>query len=195
LFDPLALLPELRPGRVRIVPDRAETRGFEASLTVARPVSWWMGYSYARADDVLGTERVPRGWDQRHSLSGGLTWNAGPWTLSGVATLHSGWPATSLALEPSNAANAVDGVVAVAGPRNADRLRPMRRIDFRASKVFDVRVGSFRFFAELTNLTNRNNPCCLNYDAVETASGAPALEREELSSLPRTGNVGVFWEF
>jgi hypothetical protein len=109
--------------------------------------------------------------------------------------LHTGWPATTLALEPSSAPNAVDGVVAVPGARNADDLRPMRRIDFRASKVFDAGVGSVRFFAELVNVTNRANPCCVAYEPFTTPVGAPALERDERRSLPLTGNVGVLWDF
>ena len=96
---------------------------------------------------------------------------------------------------PSSAPNAVQGIVAVAGPRNADRLRPMRRLDLRASRMFDAGPGSLRFFAELTNATNRANPCCVSYDAVTLPDGSLQLERTERRSLPLTGNVGVLWQF
>jgi hypothetical protein len=72
LFDPLAILPELRPGRVRVSPDRAETRGLEVLLDAERPVSWWVAYSLSSAEDMIGGEQVPRSWDQRHAASGGL---------------------------------------------------------------------------------------------------------------------------
>ena len=44
LFDPLVLLPELRPGRVRIAPERGEARGAEVLLSATHPFSWWLGY-------------------------------------------------------------------------------------------------------------------------------------------------------
>jgi outer membrane receptor protein involved in Fe transport len=195
LFDPLVLLPELRPGRVRIEPDRAESRGLEVLVSGNRAVEWWAGYSFARAEDIVDGERVARSWDQRHALSGGATWDAGPWTLTGVASLHSGWPATTVELQPSSASNAVDGFIAVAGPRNGDRLRAVRRIDFRASRMFDAGPGTLRFFAELTNVTNRTNPCCVRYEPVMPTGGELRLDRIERRALPFTGNVGVLWQF
>ncbi len=109
LFDPLVLLPELRPGRVRIAPERGEARGLEVLLNATHPFSWWVGYSFAHADDVIDDERVPRSWDQRNALSGGVAHDFGPWTLSAVLNVHTGWPVTTLSLVPSNAPNAVDG--------------------------------------------------------------------------------------
>jgi hypothetical protein len=195
MFDPLVLLPELRPGRVQIAPESAESRGLEAMLNGNGTIEWWAGYSYARAVDIVSGERIARSWDQRHALTGGMTYDLGPWTLTGIGTLHTGWPATTLELVPSDAPNAVQGMVAVAGPRNADRLRPMRRLDLRASRMFDAGPGTVRFFAELTNATNRANPCCVSYEASTLPDGSLQLERTERRSLPLTGNIGVLWQF
>jgi hypothetical protein len=140
-------------------------------------------------------ERVPRSWDQRHAVGGGLSLNVGPWTLSGAANVHSGWPVTTLALEPSSAPNAVGGLVAVPGRRNGDHLGSVRRLDLRASRMFAAGAGTLRFFAELTNATGRANPCCVSYDAVTTPGGLLRLDRIERKALPLTGNVGVLWEF
>ena len=85
--------------------------------------------------------------------------------------------------------------IAVAGVRNAERLDPLRRIDLRATKQFDPKVGTVRFFAELTNATNRDNPCCLAFDPVTSANGSLVLERSERNSLPMIVNVGLLWEF
>ena len=195
LFDPLVLLPELRPGRVRIAPGRADSRGLEVLLRGNGTVDWWAGYSFSRVVDIVDGVRVPRGWDQKHALSGGVTHEVGPWTLTGVATLHTGWPATTLELVPSDAPNAVDGVVAMPGPRNADRLGPVRRIDVRASRMFEAGPGTLRFFAEITNLTDRANPCCVRYEGVTLPDGSPSLHRIERHTLPLTGNLGVLWQF
>jgi hypothetical protein len=196
LFDPLVLVPELRPGRVRITPERGEARGLEVLLSAAHPFSWWLGYSLARADDVIDGQNVPRSWDQRNALNAGVTHDVGPWTLSAVLNVHTGWPATTLTLVPSNAPNAVDGVVAVPGPRNAERLETMRRVDFRASRTYAAGAGSVRVFAEVTNLTGRENVCCLRYEQADAPLGAPpALTVEARHGLPSTVNLGALWQF
>jgi hypothetical protein len=196
LYDPLVLLPELRPGRVLVAPDRGEARGLEVLLSAERPFSWWLGYSLAAADDVIGGETVPRSWDQRHALDAGVTHDFGAWTLSAVANLHTGWPTTTLSLTPSNAPNAVDGVVAVPGPRNAERLGPTRRIDFRASRTFAAGAGSLRTYVELTNITDRDNVCCVRYEQAVTPPGEPpALTMQQRDGLPLTINFGALWQF
>jgi hypothetical protein len=195
LYDPLVILPELRPGRTRVAPDRADSRGIEVLLSSDDgAVSWWLSYAYSEVDDVIAGAHVPRGWDQRHALNGGATWSAGPWSLSAVGTIHSGWPWTTLSLEPSSAPNAVDGVVAVPGARNAENLPVNRRVDFRTSRTFEAGPGSVRFFAELTNVTNRKNVCCVLYEPI-TVAGQPALNRVERAGLPLILNVGALWQF
>jgi hypothetical protein len=196
LYDPLVLLPELRPGRVLVTPERGEARGLEVLLSSERPFSWWLGYSFAHADDIIDGGRVPRSWDQRHALNAGVTHAFGAWTLSAIANLHTGWPMTTLALVPSNEPNAVDGVVAVPGPRNAERLDTTRRVDFRASRSFAVGHGTLRAFAEVTNLTDHDNVCCVQYKQAATRPGEPpALQMDTRGGLPFTVNLGALWEF
>lgn len=195
LFDPLELLPELRPGRVEVRPERAEARGFEVLVTGERPVAWWASYSYAKADDLIGGVPVPRSWDQRRALGAGVTFVVGPWTLNGAAALHSGWPATLLTVATVPGEGGVPQTVAVAGPRNAARLDSMRRLDFRASKELAPKLGTLRFFAEVTNVTGRANPCCLRYEAVPLPGGSTGLLQEQRNGLPFTANVGLLWEF
>jgi outer membrane receptor protein involved in Fe transport len=190
LFDPLVLVPELRASRVLVAPERAEARGVELLVSGERPVSWWASVSYAYADDEIGGERVPRGWDQQRALHAGVTMPVGSWSLSAAANLHRGWPATKVSVVTTSAGERS----AVAGPRNGHRLGDARRLDVRASRDFDVGVGELRFFAEITNLTNRNNPCCLVYEPV-TINGAPSLAERERRRVGITGNVGVLLQF
>jgi hypothetical protein len=190
LFDPIVLVPELRPGRVLVAPDRAESHGIEVLLNGGEATPWWLGYSVSRVDDIFAGVHVPRSWDQRYALDAGVSREIGRWSLSAAASVHSGWPATAVTLEQSGGQT-----VAVLGPRNADRLRPLRRIDFRASRNLDVGVGALRLFAEITNVTNRNNPCCLRYEEGAGAGGTPTLLRSERFGLPLTGNIGLLWEF
>jgi outer membrane receptor protein involved in Fe transport len=190
LFDPLVLLPELRASRVLVAPERAESRGFELLVSGELPVSWWVSAAVADADDEIVGQRVPRSWDQQHALQAGLTWPVGAWRLSSAATLHRGWPATEVGVATTPAGQ----TVAVAGPRNAARLGAVRRLDLRASRDFDLGPGALRFFAEVTNLTNRDNPCCLVYDAV-TVNGSPSLAGRERGRAGITGNIGALWQF
>lgn len=190
LFDPLVLLPELRASRALVAADRADSRGVELLVSSDQPVSWWAGVSFARADDEIGGERVPRSWDQRRALQAGTIWPVGGWNLSAAIALHSGWPATEVDVVTSS-----DGVTsAVAGPRNTTRLSDFRRVDVGASRDFDVGLGALRFFAEVTNLTDRENTCCLAYEPA-TLNGVETLTREERASTGITGNIGLLWQF
>lgn len=191
LFEPLVVAPELRSSRVLVAPERAEANGFELTLSGERPASWWVGLSLANADDRVGGSDVPRGWDQERAVNAGVIWPAGRWTVSAAATIHRGWPVTELGL----AAGPGGGPVVVAGPRHAARLPSVRRLDFRASREFTPGATGLRFFAEITNLTNRPNPCCLAYSIATLPDGSPALVRDEREQGGATGNVGVLWQF
>jgi outer membrane receptor protein involved in Fe transport len=191
LFDPLVLVPELRASRVLVAPERADAKGVELFISGERPFSWWAGVAFARADDEVDGSLVPRSWDQRHAVNAGLTWPVGAWSLSATATMHRGWPATEVTVTTTPTGERV----AVAGPRNALRLGGVRRLDARASREIAIGAGSLRFFAEITNLTNRDNPCCLVYEPVTTPDGLPSLVGEEQSRVGITGNVGLLWQF
>jgi hypothetical protein len=65
----------------------------------------------------------------------------------------------------------------------------------RASRDFVIGPGALRFFAEVTNLTNRNNPCCLIYNPATTSDGLPTLIGTERSRAGITGNIGLLWQF
>jgi hypothetical protein len=58
-----------------------------------------------------------------------------------------------------------------------------------------VGSGALRFFAEVANLTDRENPCCLVFDPVTLPDGSPGLERTERARFGATGNVGLLWQF
>jgi outer membrane receptor protein involved in Fe transport len=189
LFDPIELLPELRASRVRIAPERAEAKGLDLFVSGESPVSWWAGLSLARAEDEVSGVDEPRSWDQRRALNAGVSWRAGAWDLSGAAIVHRGWPTTTVTV----VTNPNGERVVVAGARNASRLGAVRRLDARASRDFGVGPGALRFFAEITNLTNRRNACCLVYEPVTTADG-PSLTSTERARAGITGNVGLLWQ-
>jgi hypothetical protein len=191
LFEPLVLAPELRASRVLVAAEDAASDGIELFVSSDQPVPWWVGVSLANADDTIAGASVPRSWDQDRALNAGVTWALGPWTISAAASAHRGWPATDVSVVDDASGNPI----AVAGPRNAVRVRNVRKLDFGASRDFALGPTALQFFVEVANLTDRHNPCCLVYDPATAPDGSPTLAREERGQAGRTGNIGLLWQF
>lgn len=188
LFDPLGLMPELQQDRIRLDPARARARGVEMSAN--RELSnagWWVSYTWSNVSDEIDGVDVLRSWDQRHSLQGGIDWKKKDWAFSAAASVHTGWPTTNLELNDS-------GVVRP-GPRNGQRHGTFASLDVRVSRRFDVRRGSLLAFVEVSNILNRRNECCLDWDIEETPAGTDVLERGQDYWMPLLPAVGILWEF
>lgn len=196
LYDKLALIPELQPDRVRIAPDSATARGLEISLNRSgQKLNWWANYSLAEITDTIDSEEFPRSWDQRHALQVGMNWQASEWNFAIAASIHSGWPTTSLRIEEIIGPDGEPGFVAIPGVRNAEQLPYFASVDARISRKFDVGRGSLTVFAEVSNLLNRKNICCLDYDLETDQNGDEFLESSPDYLLPLLPAIGVLWEF
>ncbi|MBT8089920.1 MAG: TonB-dependent receptor [Gammaproteobacteria bacterium] len=197
LYDPLSLMPELAADRVRLEPSRAEARGVELSADRSLGAwSWWATYTWSKVTDRIDGRDVPRSWDQRHAAQGGFAWNNEGWSFSAAASIHSGWPKTDLALvEQGLDAGGEPIYVAVPGPRNEIRHPAFASVDVRLSRKFKVRRGSLLAFVEISNLFNRRNVCCIDWDLQEDALGNKSLEYSYDYWLPLLPAIGVLWEF
>ena len=84
LFNPLALIPELAPDRIRVAPTAARSEGLELSFGYRHPsgTNVWASYVLSRVEDDIEGRKVPRSWDQRHSLQLGAGIRYGRWDLS-----------------------------------------------------------------------------------------------------------------
>jgi outer membrane receptor protein involved in Fe transport len=197
LYDPLGIMPELQADRVRLDPSRAEARGLE--LSADRTVgawSWWATYTWSKVTDRIDGRDVPRSWDQRHAVQGGFTWHKEGWSLSAAASVHTGWPKTDLTLvEDGVDSDGEPVVIAVPGPRNEFRHPTFASFDVRLSRKFKVRRGSLLAFVEISNLLNRDNVCCLDWDLEEDALGNEVLEHSLDYWMPLLPAIGVLWEF
>ena len=182
LFDPLGLIPELQPDRVRLSPQSAESTGVEVSLTASPGKwNWWAQYTLSDAQDRIDGVSEARSWDQQHALQGGFGWSDERWAFAAAASLHSGWPTTDLTL--------ADGV-AIPGPRNALQHGTFASLDLRLSRRWPLRKGSLLAFVEVSNATNRRNECCLDWDIDE---GELELSRDYW--MPLLPAIGILWEF
>ena len=149
----------------------------------------WLSYTYASAEDELDDRWVSRGWDQRHTISSGVVWEPGNWTLSGAVLWHSGWQTTVLPPE-------VDEGEQPSLSRNGDRLPQYLSLDLKISRVWQWPQQTLTVFLELTNTTNRQNVGAYEYDVEENEEGDGfLLPREPVTLLPRIPSLGLRWTF
>ncbi|MDH3805483.1 MAG: TonB-dependent receptor, partial [Gammaproteobacteria bacterium] len=198
LFDPLGLIPEIQPDRVRLDPTSATSEGVEISIDRSNgPLTWWASYTLAEATDRINGNDEYRSWDQRHAFQGGLAWSNEKWDVALAASIHSGWPTSELMLIEDGVDD--DGepeFVAITGPRNVERFGSFASVDFRVSRTWKLQRGTFMAFFEVSNLTNRENECCRDYDFDEDeVTGEDVFDSDVDYWMPLLPAIGVLWEF
>jgi outer membrane receptor protein involved in Fe transport len=198
LYNPLGTIPELQPDRIRLDPSSAESAGLEISIDrTDGPLTWWASYTLSKATDRIDGRDQLRSWDQRHAGQGGISWSGDKWDMAFAASVHTGWPATDL--EYVQVGVDPDGdpeFAAIPGPRNELRLQTFASLDIRVSRRWKLNRGSLLAFLEVTNLSNRRNQCCYDYDLEEDEdTGEEFLESSFDYWLPLMPAVGVLWEF
>ncbi len=198
LHDPLGLIPEIQPDRVRLDPTSATSKGIEISIdTASGPLNWWASYTYSEATDRIGGVDEFRSWDQEHAFQGGITWSNEKWDVALATSIHSGWPTTDLTLVEDGVDDEGEPVfVAIPGPRNAERLGSFASVDFRISRTWKLDRGSFMAFFEVSNMFNRDNECCRDFDFDEDEeTGEDVFESDLDYWLGILPAIGVLWEF
>ena len=188
LFGPLVLLPELRADRVEVMPTAARSEGVDLmySFRTQAPWSGWLSYSWSKAVDEIGGVEVPRSWDQRHTINAGLRWSRGAYDVTLADTYHSGWPTTNIQSITGSPITAV-----TLGPRNDARLGSYNSLDLRASRHVPWLHGQLEMYLEVTNLLDRNNPCCISYSVAPGDTSVAAKQDNWLGIVP---SVGVLWQ-
>lgn len=186
LLDPFALFPELALDRVRIDPDRSHAYGAEFSMRLELPPAWlaWFSYSRAKVNDDFGSASVPRTWDQRNSLMGGVNWVHGPWGASANALWHNGWHRNELLRSDS-------GVEL--SPRNSSTWRDYLSLDLRGTWSRPISSGALQLFLEFDNVMNHNSPCCADYRVLDSPAGLE-LTRNQSNWMPRIVLLGATWQ-
>ena len=190
-LNPLVLLPELTPDRVRIDPDSARARGIETSLWGKHSawLDWWVTYSWSTVKDRFERGNVRRAWDQQQALRGGMVMGLGYWEFSIAGDFHSGWPTTPIELlaeEPQ--------IIVGTGPRNSKRLGDFKSVDIRIARELVFQRSSATLFLEVANVFDWNNECCIQYD-VDDEDGPLELDTESTRYLPIFASLGLVWRF
>ena len=198
LYDPLGLIPEIQPDRVRLDPTSATSRGVEISLDRSSgPLTWWASYTLSKATDRINGVDEYRSWDQRHAFQGGIAWSNAKWDVALATSVHTGWPTTDLFyVEDGVDEDGEPEFVAIPGSRNVERLDSFASVDFRVSRSWKLKRGSLLAFFEVSNLTNRKNECCRDFDLEEDEdTGEEYFESDVDYSMGLLPAVGILWEF
>ena len=199
LFEPIELFPETTTDRVEVAPSEARLRGLELMLRgdPSRALVWWASYALSSAEDRIDGLDVPRSWDQTHAVRFLLGFRRDDrWLISLSGTVHTGWPTTPVA---GREVSLPDGTVefeAVPLARNSDRFETYARLDVKGRRQLRLPRGRLWLTLEIVNLTDRDNPCCVD-DFVFEPLGPGTVKVDALydSWLGITPSASVTWEF
>ncbi len=141
---------------------------FELSLVRSRaaPLGWWLGYSWSEVKDDVPGQKLRRAWDQRNAINGGLDWNTDRWNVSLAASYHDGWRTTGVELAQAEPI----GLVATQ-TRNDESVGKYITVDARVAREFKLPNSTLTAFLEVTNVFNRNNDCCVQYELEQPEVG------------------------
>jgi hypothetical protein len=190
-LNPLSLLPDLTPDRVRLAPTASEATGLEINVRtpVFESATGWGSLSWSRVADDFAGHDVLRSWDQSVALNTGLAWEGARWSFSAAGGWHRGWPRTDYVLTAPTGTTPGSLLLDV---RNADRWGDYFTLDLRAGWTWQLPRGDLLATLELTNATNRDNPCCAK---LEQADSGQALTVETEHWLPTIVNLGIAYRW
>jgi hypothetical protein len=173
VFTPFALLPEIGLGAQTVNSTRARMRGIETQIESdpRLPLSGWLSYARAQADDRIAGQWVPRSWDQPNAAQIGARWLQGPWQLTGLFSWHTGWPYTPLQVS-STVWTDPSAVSVGLGSRNSVRMASSASLDIRISWDHPVGQGIVQVALEMNNVTNSKTVCCHSYSVTEKPDGS-----------------------
>jgi len=197
-FDPLVLIPELQIDRLGIDTDGAVAKGAELRISGesdSAELLWWLSYTWSSIKDEQLAGDVRRSWDQTNTINGGLSWDWNKWNFSASGVVHTGWPRTDLLVNSITNADGSTSLTASTSPRNRLRHSPFHTLDARASRRIDVSKGELTAFLEVSNLYDRQNPCCAKYRLITDGDGKQILSRNTGNWLPLIPSIGIIWQF
>ena len=184
--------------RIRIEPSGAEASGIELVLRNRNEdrFTWWLNYTWSRAEDTIGRVSVPRSWDQRHALTANLTWRGERWMLSMVGRWRSGWPRTPLLVESiiDQGGNLIE-IDSDLSQRNSSKYADYFRVDLRLSRTIKLERGSFQYYFEIFNVFNYENECCVPDHDLDLGGPVITVQPNIDDFLPFFPSFGFVWTF
>ena len=198
LFGDVEFFPEVESDRIRLEPDRGESKGIEVFLKrdASDKLSWWASYAYAIAEDEIDGRKVPRNFDQRHTVYLDLNYRPNAkWRLNIAWQYHTGWPYTALNFKRTALPDESINISESFGPVNVERFPAYHRLDLRVHRYFTIGDGRLSLFVEVRNLYNRFNVRLYEYNLHVLPTGELKVMRQPDNWLPILPSIGISWDF
>jgi hypothetical protein len=195
LYEPINTFPEAEPDRVQVLADRALAEGAELfwRSRLGGRFGWWLNYAWASTDDVIDGERVPRQFDQTHTVNLDVDFRPNDrWSLNLAWRYHTGWPTTPLGVVAETDEEGEVTYVPVLGPAYSERLGDYHRLDLRASRRWRQGGRVVTLFFDVQNVYDRENPAGFDYDVDEETGTITPNPESWTGILP---SVGVAVDF
>ncbi len=195
LYEAVNTFPEVEPDRVLVAPERGVAEGIEFFLrgSFGDRIGWWINYSWASTEDQIDGRRVPRRYDQPHTLNLDLDYRISRhWKLNLAWRYHTGWPTTPLSLEREVDAEGEVELVPVLGPAYSRRLSDYHRLDLRASRDWRLGSGVLSVFLDVQNVYDRGNLAGFDYQIDQDTGAIEPNPEQWVGILP---SLGVSYEF
>ncbi len=182
IYNRWVLLPELHADRVRVAPDEARSYGGEALVEYRQSptLRWFLALTLARAEERVDGAWRPRPWEQRRTGTAGVDWRPGRWRLGVRATLHDGWPTTSLLTTPLGGA----------GGLYDRRLPRYFSLDLHLARRFEYGRSALEVYLDLSNATLEEHVGGYRY---RREDGVLVPDARRL--LPTVPVLGVRWSW
>lgn len=205
----LDVFPESNEDRILVTPVSSTARGIElySDQRIGQRLRVRASYALSSAREVVSSiENInspevvefdrehPNPQDQRHAFNLDLTHHLNPsWMINVLFTFHSGWPATLETFVPVTDGNGNPALAVRPQKIYGARLPHYQRLDVRATRRWTTSRGSFRFFAEIVNVTNHSNVFAYDYLRTVTPAGDPFLQQDKLKWFTILPSVGLSW--
>ena len=179
----LHLQPELFTDRIRVEPEGAFSKGIDLTFDARHEnINWSLGYSFSEVKDVIDSQEVYRSWDQQNALKLGFDWFGEKWQVHSIFKYHTGWPITEVTFDNSQIN---------IGQRNAVRHKDFLNLDLKISYDFSFKGKKLRYWFQLANATNQDNPCCSEYTFEENDLGVLSLTKQQKYWMPIIPSMGI----
>jgi TonB family protein len=184
--------PTLSPSIAEALVGTGEGRAFGAQFLIRRELSdrffGWLAYTLMRSERRDGPESPWRifDFDQTHVLTALASYELGWGFDVGVRFRYAtGYPRTPITGAYYDARRNL--YQPILGARNSIRIPDFAQLDVRVSKTFKIATSKLELYADVQNVTDRENAEELVYD--QTYS-----ERRNIRGLPILPVVGARWE-
>lgn len=203
------LFPETRDDLIKLIVDKATTKGIELYLKhdTGNKFSWWLSYVLSEAKDnvtdiqydgklVKQTGILPRPWDQRHTVNIDANYRLNKkWHFNFAWQYRTGWPYTPFEVKRIARGDGTFAYYRDNGAYNSLRYPAFHRLDVRINRHFHPSSGKITAFLHIINAYNHTNVNNYDFSILEQNASSFRFEINTETWFGILPFVGVSWEF